>query len=83
MRFEPFYQYTNRWHQVYVSDQHDRDQLVRWCSDQQSANGFHVCMEDRIPYRKIEHKHGYRFRFRFESEEDAIMFALVWCEEDA
>jgi hypothetical protein len=83
MIFEPFFQYTSRWHRVHVSDHHDRNQLVRWCGEQSSPGRFHVCTEDRVPYRKIEHRRGYMHQFRFESREDAILFALIWIGEEA
>jgi hypothetical protein len=82
MRYEPFIQYTSRWHRIRV-DGHERDKLMSWCSKHPSSNGFHACTEDQIPYRKIDYNDGYYLQFRFESEEDAILFALTWCGEDA
>lgn len=83
MRYERFIQYTSKWHRVWIEDHHDKDGLVQWCHAHQSAGGFHLCTEDKIPYRKIEHKTGYTFHFRFESQEDAFLFVLTWCGEDA
>lgn len=83
MRYERYYQYTSRWHGIYVSDCHDIEALREWCHNHVSNKGFHVCTEDRIPYRKIEHRHGYTYRFLFESSDDAFHFALTWCGEEA
>jgi hypothetical protein len=83
MRFESFGQYTSRWHQIGVTGALEISELLRWCYEYQSRGAFYFRTEDVVPYRKIEHKHGYAYWFFFELEEDAVLFALTWCGEEA
>lgn len=75
------YHYNN-WHCIRVSDYVDMEDLIGWCH-QQAKGAFQFRTDDVIPYRKIEHKHGYSYWFCFELGEDALLFALTWGGEES
>ena len=82
MRLESYYQYTKSWYRVSVSGSASYLWgLYKWCQVYESAYAFHVCTDNKIPYRKIEHPE--QPVFMFESKEDYIMFLLTWIAEEA
>lgn len=69
-------EYTSTWHEVGIDANMSLYAVLLWCLEHDSPHGFHVVVNDSVDVSITEkYKNA---KLRFQSQEDAVMFKIIW-----
>lgn len=67
-------QYTSNWHEIQVNLRFKLHDVLKWCDLYESPRGFFIDYNDA--------RYKCPLRMKFESQEDLVMFMMVWLNYD-